>query len=247
MDYESFLKGGALAFVIAGALAHCSYSADLRGLKNDNVTLIDQNIILQKRLVESSAKEPSSAPVVSADPEQDPLDDFFREGRQVISDQLYIHVSPADDGKYCTFIKFDERTLLDECRARQSRFSLLHSPGYDRPVFREEWRQTSKESGSSSGVIIWSIHDHELVQHVNLLTERRLPACDLGGKQEVCYQYERWLKASLYVSEEERPVVQYRYLTNAGDAGEVRYTWSDEGFRLTGKDVPAGVMDEYGL
>lgn len=246
MDYESFLKGIVAAGIIVAGMTKCSYSADIRELKSENLRLIDLNIILQRRLVTSEEEKVSTTPQVTVP--SDLAEMKFREGPQVQSSGLGIWVLKGNNGDYCTHIKYQEQELLDECRPRQSRFTLLNQQLFGRVVFKEEWQQISDETGFSSGVTVWSVHDQELLQHLTLSTSRTLPACDhTPGGSDVCYTFERWLKASLAIVDVEKPVVQYRYLTDAGDAGEVNYVWDAGGFRLTSKDIPAEITEQYGL
>lgn len=246
MDYESFLKGIMAAGIVVAAMTSCSYSADIRELKSENIRLIDQNISLQRMLVTQVEGKVSTTPQVTVP--SDPVVTQLREGLQVSRDGLGIWVSKDDKGGYCTHIKYHEHVLMDECRPRQSRYTLLSKEAFGTEMFQEEWQQANEETGHSSGVTFWSVDDQELLQHLNLSTSRTLPACDpMPGGREVCYTPERWLKASMNLSDVEKPRLHYRYLTESGEAGEVNYIWDKKTFRLTGRDIPADIIEQYGL
>lgn len=243
MDYASFFKGVAVAGFVIATLAHCSYSSEIRALKGENRSLVDQNIRLQQSQLSSRDNMPDSRQEDSSDGATPKV----REELQVQDGKLSISTFPGEGEKYCTVINFDGQELMDECQMRQSRFTLLSAQSFGRVVFREEWQHEDEGEGSGSGVTLWSIHDQELVQHVSLVTARTLRTCEPVSGHEGCRRGERWIRASLAISDSEKPVLQYRYLTDTGATGEVSYAWDGSSFRLTGKDIASDIAVEYGL
>lgn len=243
MDYSSFFKGVAVAGFVIATLAHCSYSSDIRALKGENRSLIDKNIRLQESQLSSGDNMPGSRQEESFRGEPPKVRDEI----QLQDGKLSISTSPDEGDRYCTVVNYDGQELMNECRSRQSRFTLLNEQSFGRVVFREEWQQMDEGDGHGSGVTFWSIHDQELVQHVSLVTARTLRTCEPVSGREVCHSVERWLRASLAISDSEKPVLQYRYLTDSGATGEVSYAWDGSNFRLTGKDIASDIVTEYGL
>lgn len=245
MDYETFLKTSLVTVLVMAGLSYCSYSADIRALKSENLSLIDTNIALQQQLMSAkgSVKEPSAdeSTASGAERRQD------GKGQHLVRGGFSIAVSPGDDDGLCTLIKLEEQVLLEECKSRQSRYTLLNDQAFGAMTFKEEWSQGSDQGGHTSGVTIWGIHDQELLQHVNLVTARTLPACESPDDDREECRHERWLRASLSISDDRNPAVQYRYLTSSGQAGEVSYVWKEGRFHLNGKDIPADIAKEYGL